>query len=603
MERRLAAILANDVVGYSRLIRADEEGTIAALKALRADIIDPKLAEHHGRIVKLMGDGMLAEFASVVDAVRAAVETQQAVTEHNSGLPEDKRIKFRVGINLGDVVIDGDDIQGDGVNVAARLEGLAKPGGICISGSVHEQVRDRTDFKFEDLGEQEVNNIDRPVRVWRWIADAGLAESISSAPAAAGEPHSSVVGTGNDTDGQPRPARAAIAVLPFDNLSDDPEQEYFADGITEDIITALSHVRTFSVLARNSTFVYKGKSVDAKDIGNVLGVHYLVEGSVRRAGDRVRVSAQLIDATSGDHLWAERYDGTLDDIFDLQDRITSTIVGTIEPELVRAEGLRLHGKPPDNMDAYDYLLRGVAYMHKLTPEDTKKGLACFEKAIELDPKYGRAYAFAAWCYRRDVQQRGLASLSEGDRRKATDLARKALRCDRNDPFVLAYAGRIFAFIGGNFDEALALTDRALSMHPNSHRFWSGKAKFHAFRGDTAEAIAAAEHAIAVSPHEPAIWVAYWSIAEAHLQELRYEEAVDFAKRAIRHNEHVGPAYYILAAASAHLGKEADAQEALAAALKINPGMTVQTFPENYQVAQFKNLDAYLDGLRKAGLPE
>ena len=267
-------------------------------------------------------------------------------------------------------------------------------------------------------------------------------------------------------------------------MSGDPEQEYFSDGITEDIITALSNVRTFTVLARNSTFVYKGKSVDARKIGRDLNVNYIIEGSVRRAGDRVRVTAQLIDGATGDHLWAERYDGTLDDIFDLQDRITSTIVGTIEPELVRAEGLRLQGKPPDNMDAYDYLLRGLAYMHKVTPEDTEKGLTCFEKAIELDPSYGRAYAFASWCYRREVEQRGHASLSEGDRRKAMDLARKALRCDRNDPFVLVYAAATLVQIEGNFDEALALTDRALSMHPNSHRFWNAKALCHAFRGDT-----------------------------------------------------------------------------------------------------------------------
>ena len=312
MERRLAAILAADVVGYSRLIRADEEGTIAALKALRADLIDPKLAEHNGRIVKLMGDGMLVEFASVVDAVRAAVETQEAVTEHNADLPENKRIEFRVGVNLGDVVIDGDDIHGDGVNVAARLENHAEPGGICVSGKVYEEVRDRTELPFEDLGEQEFKNIDRPVRVWRWVAD-GSAAVVSRQ---ADEP-------------LPLPDKPSIAVLPFTNMSGDPEQEYFSDGITEDIITNLSRFRDLFVIARNSTFAYKGKAVKIQDVSRELGVSYVLEGSVQRSSDRVRITAQLIDGHTGGHLWSERYDRQLDDIFEVQDEVVERIVGTL----------------------------------------------------------------------------------------------------------------------------------------------------------------------------------------------------------------------------------------------------------------------------------
>ena len=306
MERRLAAIMVTDVVGYSRLIRSDEEGTLAALKALRTDLIDPKIAEHHGRVVKLMGDGMLAEFASAVDAVRAAVEAQRAVAERNADLPEDKRIAFRVGINLGDVVVDGDDIHGDGVNVAARLEGLAEAGGICISGGVYDQVRDRIDFPFEDLGEHQVKNIDRPVRVWRWVTD-GVAAA----------------GTASADKPLPLPDKPSIAVLAFDNLSGDPDQEYFADGIAEDIITALSKFRWFFVIDRNSSFTYKGKSVDVKQVAEELGVRYVLEGSVRKAGSRVRISAQLIDAATGNHVWAERYDRELADIFDLQDEMTA----------------------------------------------------------------------------------------------------------------------------------------------------------------------------------------------------------------------------------------------------------------------------------------
>ena len=292
MERRLAAIMAADVVGYSRLIRADEEGTLAALNALRADLIDPKIADHHGRVFKLMGDGMLAEFASVVDAVRAAAEVHLAVAERNAVLPQDKRIEFRVGINLGDVVIDGDDIHGDGVNVAARLEGLAEPGGIYVSAAVYEQVRDRIDFPFEDLGEQEVKNIDRPVHVWRWVRDAA-----ASLPEAVGA-----------KELRPLPDKPSIVVLPFDNMSGDPEQEYFSDGITEDIITDLSKVSGLFVIARNSAFVYKEKAFNVADVCREIGVKFAVEGSVRKAGNRVRITAQLIDGSSGGHLWAERYD-------------------------------------------------------------------------------------------------------------------------------------------------------------------------------------------------------------------------------------------------------------------------------------------------------
>ena len=309
MERRLVAIMSADVVGYSRLIRADEEGTISALKALRADLVDPKLDEHNGRIVKLMGDGMLAEFPSVVDAVRAAVETQIAVAKHNADLPKDKRIEFRVGINLGDVVIDGDDIQGDGVNMAARPEGLAEPGGICVSGMVYEGVRDRIDIPFEDLGEQEVKNIDRPVRVWQWIADTGLTASIS---AKLDEPLA-------------LPDKPSIVILPFDNMSGDPDQEYFSDGITEDITTELSRFDELFVIARNTAFTYKDQNLNVGEVARELGVHFVLEGSVRKAGNRVRINVQLIDGQNGNHLWAERYDGSIEEMFDLQDQVTQQV--------------------------------------------------------------------------------------------------------------------------------------------------------------------------------------------------------------------------------------------------------------------------------------
>jgi TolB-like protein/DNA-binding SARP family transcriptional activator/Tfp pilus assembly protein PilF len=404
-------------------------------------------------------------------------------------------------------------------------------------------------------------------------------------------------------DGSPNAGRSSIAVLPFVNMSGDPDQEYFSDGITEDIITALSNVRTLTVLSRNATFVYKGQSVDPRQIAERFNVNYMIEGSVRRVGDRVRVTAQLTSTATGDHVWAQRYDGTVEDIFEFQDRITSKIVATIEPELIRAEGLRLQGRPPDSMAAYDWLLRGQAYMYKVTQEDAAQALKCFERAIQLDPNYGRAYAFSSWFYRRKAEQFGLLSLTEEERQKAVALARKAINCDRNDPFVLQYSAATFAFLEHDYDEALALSYRALSINPNSPRFWNGVAKFSAFKGDTKTAIEAAERSISISPNDPGIWVAYQSIAEAHLQELRFAEAIAHAKRAIRHNAQLGPAFYILAAASAHMGKVAEARDALAAALKLTPEMTLAKFVDSYDVSFFKNVDAYLDGLRKAGLPE
>ncbi len=416
MERRLAAILAADVVGYSRLIRADEEGTIAALKALRADLIDPKIVEHHGRIVKLMGDGMLAEFASVVDAVRAAVETQRAVAERNADLPKDKRIEFRVGINLGDVVIDGDDIHGDGVNVAARLEGLAEQGGICISGGVYDQVRDRIDVPFEDMGEQEVKNIDRPVRVWRWV----VGEPVPPGPAKADEP-------------LPLPDKPSIAVLPFTNMSGDPEQEYFSDGITEDIITGLSKNPDLFVISRHSTFAFKGQSVKVKDISRELGVRYVLEGSIRKAGQRIRVTAQLIDATTDHHLWAERFDRKMEDIFAVQDEICGIIlhnVGAAGGKLeLSARAAAMH-KDTNSLRAYDYYLRGREHAYRYRDEGFSEAQELYGKAIELDPEFARAHSALAFMYARWIHFG--AEDPEGLLAKALEMAQRAVHLDPSD---------------------------------------------------------------------------------------------------------------------------------------------------------------------------
>ncbi len=585
VQRRLAAILSADVVGYSRLIEADEEGTRARLRSLHAELIEPKISTDGGRIVKTTGDGILVEFASAVDAVRNALAIQEAMRRRNADVAEANRIEFRVGINVGDVIIEGEDIHGDGVNVASRLEGLCEPGEVYVSGTVYDQVAGKFAASFDNLGEQLVKNLTRPVRVYR--ARGEVQEEMAPA---------------QTESGPPSPDKPSIAVLPFENMSGDPEQEYFSDGITEDIITALANVRSFTVLARNSTFVFKGKSVDAKRIGSELGVRYLVEGSVRKAGQRVRVTAQLIETASGDHVWAERYDGTLEDIFDLQDEITAAIVGTIEPELLRAEAERIKQKRPDSMDAYDYLLRGFASMNKLTPEATREALDYFRKAIEIDSNYGRAYSYAAWCYRREVQVGGM-TLSDIEKADATDLMQKALELGKNDPVVLWQAGSFKVYFEQDFDGATALIDRSLAMNPNSPRAWNASAECRGYMGDTATSIRDAERAMAVSPRNPSHWVAYWSIARANLQEKRYEEAAKFAKMALQFHERGAPACHILAAACAHLGRMDEARAAIAKAQAFDPKLTISRLKAIYPIARLKNLDAFLDGLRKAGLPE
>ncbi len=588
MERRLAAIMATDVVGYSRLIRSDEEGTLAALKALRADIIDPKLAEHHGRIVKLMGDGMLAEFSSVVDAVRAAVETQQAVTEHNSGLPEDKRIKFRVGINLGDVVIDGDDIHGDGVNLAARLEGLAKPGGICISGSVHEQVRDRIDLPFEDLGEQEVKNIDRPVRVWQWIADAGLAAGV---PAKTDEL-------------LPLPDKPSIAVLPFTNMSGDIEQEYFADGITEDIITALSKFRWFFIIARNSTFVYKGQPVDVKQVGRELGVRYVLEGSVRKAADRVRISAQLIEAESGNHVWAERYDRSLDDIFELQDEITSTIAAAVEPELAGLERERAKRKPTNNLGAWDLVQQGAALMWQHDLSDINKGMNLVRRAIMLDPNFGQAYghlAFGAhllliyeWANDRDeVLQQGLSDAS------------KAIAIDQRDYFAFHALGRLKS-LEGEHPAAVRALESCVSINPNFALGHLGLAVAHVYGGDPKKAIGYADTAIRLSPNDPMMWVMLHYKASAYVRLDDFERAIEIFVKICEYPTVQYVPLATLAALYVIQGRETEGRKALQSALRLEPNLSIGLMRSVYSGLKDRpgaRSQRLLDALRTTGLPE
>jgi adenylate cyclase len=398
---------------------ADEEGTLAALKAIRRELADPKIKEHRGRIVKTTGDGLLLEFASVVDAVRCAVEVQRELAERNADVPPDRRIELRMGINLGDIIKDGRDIYGDGVNVAARLEALAEPGGICVSRVVRDQVRDKLAFSFEDMGEQQVKNITRPIRVHRIL----LGEQSKRSETATGELQQNPPLT--------LPDKPSIAVLPFQNMSGDSEQEYFADGMVEEIITALSRIRWLFVIARNSSFTYKGQAVDVKQVGRELGVRYVLEGSVRKGGNRVRITAQLIDAVSGTHLWADRFDGSLEDVFELQDKVATGVAGVIEPTLQAAEILRSSERPTSDLTAYDLYLRALSHAYTWEKGDILTALDLLRLATERDPHYGPALALAAICHY-NLHVNGWSNDPESSRRQGVDLARLALRFAGDD---------------------------------------------------------------------------------------------------------------------------------------------------------------------------
>ncbi len=583
MKRRLAAIMATDVVGYSRLIRADEEGTIAALKALRADLIDPKLTEHNGRIVKLMGDGMLAEFASVVDAVRTAVETQAAVAEHNAGLPEDKRIEFRVGVNLGDVVIDGDDIYGDGVNLAARLEGLAEPGGICVSDKVYEEVRDRTEFAFEDLGEKKVKNIDRPVQVWRW----------------AGDPNAATGGNTSAGQGLSLPDKPSIAVLPFTNMSGDPEQEFLADGLAEDIITALSKISEMFVIARNSTFAYKGKSPDIRQGAEELGVRSVLEGSIRRAGNRVRITAQLIDAESGSHLWAERYDRQVVDIFDLQDEITQEIVTALEVKMTKGEQIRVRRRQTNNLDAWDAYVRALSHLIRFTREDNAMAQELGTRAANLDPDFAAAHTLLAFTHQADARL-GWAQSSAEALELGVNAALRALAIDENDADAHAMLGTLRA-MQHRYDEGLEAGRRAIKLAPSAadHYVWSAVTLNLVGRAE--EAVNLIEKAMRLSPFYPDYYLGI--IAQSYRLLGRFDDAIAADKERLARNPGNAFSDFRLAAVYSELGREEDAKFHVQEALRKNPHFSLELVRQTDPYADEGEMEHYLELLRKAGVPE
>jgi TolB-like protein/class 3 adenylate cyclase len=581
MPRRVTAILAVDVVGYSRLMGADDEGTLAQLKTHRRDLVDPKIREHQGRIVKTTGDGMLAEFASVVDALRCVIEIQRDMRVRNTDVPREKRIEFRAGLNVGDIIIDGDDIYGDGVNVAARLESMAEPGEVCVSGRVYEDTRGKIDVTFQDEGEQQLKNIPWPVRVYR-VRLGGGGAVVRPIPAL--------------------PNKPSIAVLAFDNLSGDPDQEYFADGIVEEIIMALSRMRWLFVIARNSSFTYKGRAVDVKQIGRELGVRYVLEGSVRKAGNKVRIAGQLIDTSTGTHLWADRFEGSVEDIFELQDRVTESVVGAISPRLEQAEIERAQRKPTERLDAYDYYLRGMAGIHLWTKEGNQEALSHFYGAIERDPNFASAYGMASRCYGQRKAS-GWMTDPAHDIAEATRLARRAAALGRDDAVALCTAGFGLAYVSGELGDGTALIDRALVLNPNLAWAWYFSGWTKVWLGEPDEAIERESHAMRLSPQDPHIFNMQAATAYAHFIAGRLAEAVSWAEAALReHPDHLS-ALRILSASCAMVGRLGQAQKAVTRICELDPALRISKLHQVMVFRRPEHMAKLAEGLRKAGLPE
>jgi TolB-like protein/class 3 adenylate cyclase/Tfp pilus assembly protein PilF len=584
VERRLAAVLAADIAGYSRLMGRDEEGTLSELKAVRRALADPTIASHRGRIVKTTGDGMLVEFGSAVDAVRCAIEIQRGMAERNIDVPPAIRIELRIGVHVGDIIIDDDDIFGDGVNIAARLEGVSEPGGVCISDDAQRQVRGKIDTKFDDMGPQILKNIDEPMRAWRCRIEADLA-TVSTEPSRPLTLHD----------------KPSIAVLPFQNMSGDPEQDYFADGMVEEIITALSRIRWIFVIARNSSFIYKGKAVDIKQVGSELGVRYVLEGSVRKAGNRLRIAGQLIDALTGAHIWADRFEGGVEDVFELQDQITTRVVGAIAPKLERAEIERSRSKPTGSLQAYDYYLRGSALIYKFSREGNEQALKHFEKAIELDPEYGSAYAQAANVYsQRKGGGWGLTHAS--DVAKAEALARRGLEQSKDDPIVLSSCGMALAFVAGHLEEGETYLKKCTDIDPNFAPgwFWGGLIQLYLGKQGGVEHF---RKAISVAPLDGRISLAYAGLAYCELFAGRYDEASAWAEKMVRESPNYLIGHRILMVSHALGGRLVQAKKACSRAMEMDPTQRISDIRDRHPFRRDEDVATLAAGFRIAGMPE
>jgi adenylate cyclase len=585
VERKLAAILAADVAGYSRFMGQDEAGTLARLKEHRRELIDPKIADHKGRIVKTSGDGMLIEFPSVVEAVACAVAVQRGMAERNVSISEDQRIVFRVGINLGDIIVEDADIHGDGVNIAARLEAMAEPGGICVNRVVRDQVRDRLDIAFEDMGEQQVKNIARPVRAYRIMLDQ---TPRPSDPAAVALPMRTLA----------LPDKPSVAVLPFTNMSSVPEQEYFADGIAEDVITALSRYPSLFVIARNSTFTYKGRAVEIRQIGRELGVRYVLEGSLRKAGNRIRVTAQLIEAETGNHVWAERYDRDLADIFAVQDEISQAVTIAIAPAIEDAERQRAMRKPPGRLDAWTAYQRGLWHMGKEKIEDFTLAEARFQQAIDLDPTFAGGYSGLAFAVHQSAsvfQMRDLAEAQE----TAETLARRAVALDLADAEARQCLGFILR-VRGDYQGALAELERAISLNPNLAGAHSELGAALIFAGRPTEGLAALQRSIRLDPRHPNFARLLLHMTVGLYFSREYAAAIEAAKRAIRLKPQSPLVYRWLTAALGQVGPITEAGQALSRAIAVAPASFDMYVRNRVPWMRPEDHAHMLEGLRKAG---
>jgi len=581
LEHRLAAIMATDVVGYSKLIQTDEAGTLAALGGIRTAIQD-QISQNRGRIANTAGDSVLAEFASAVDAVGCAIAVQQVLAARNA---TDGIIQVRVGIHIGDVVSKNGDLFGTAVNVAARLESLAEPGGIAVSSAVHDDVVGKLPTDFVDQGFKALKNIEQPVRVYS-LSGTSRASSVGRRP-----------------ESLPLPDKPSIAVLPFENLSGDREQEYFAEGMVAEIITALSRMRWLFVIARNSSFTYKGRAVDIKQIGRELGVRYILEGSVRKARNKMRIAGQLIDTSTGAHLWADRFDGEFQDIFELQDQVARSVVGAITPRLEEAEIERAKRKPTENLDAYDYYLRGLALVGRLTHDGNDEALQMFNKAIEHDPNFALAYARAAHCY---VIRKANGWMTDQlqEIEKTARLARLAVDLGKDDALALSFGGYALGYVVGELDDCAAFVEQALTLNPNLAVAWATSGWIKICFGDPDTAITDVSHALRLSPLDPRKYSWQHYMALAHLCAGRYDDAGSWAARALRHSPDNAGALRVAAASHALAGRITEAQQAMARMRHLYPTLCVSRVGEI--LPPFRRLEdrnRYIEGLRKAGLPE
>jgi len=573
VQRRLAAILAADVVGYSALMQRAEEATYAEFERLKRELIEPSLSRHDGRLIKTTGDGALAEFASPLAAVRCATEMQDHLAEGSGPF------KLRIGLNLGDVIVGQDgDLYGDGINIAVRLEGIADPGGILMSEKVYSEVEGKLDVGFEDRGEQQLKNISKPIRAYAVRAGAYSAptERLSAAPPLPDEPS------------------IAIAVLPFENMSGDPEQEYFADGMVEEITTALSRFKWLFVIARNSSFTYKGKAVNAKQVGRELGVRYVLEGSVRKAAGKVRIAGQLIDAVTGAHIWADRFERDLTDVFALQDEVTVAVVSAIQPKIIQTEIAMAARRRPENLTAYDFWLRAIQQSSLTTREGLAEAIRLACRALELDPGFGRAASLASVFHLSNVVL-GYSTDPQFECEEAVRLSRLALRIDDGDPNTLARASLVSAYVVRDSESALEMADRAVALNPNSFDAWGCRGWVYGAAGLPQEAVRSFERGIRMSPIDPAMFA---GMGMALVELRRFDEAVVAGRKAQRHNPSHPHAYLCLASAFAHLGRDAEAREAAARLLEVNPAFTISGW-----IAWGGQSKLVTEGLRKAGLPE